>query len=849
MSRKAHQSLTSVPTGFVLVRGAREHNLKNVDLNIPRDALVVFTGISGSGKSSLAFGTLYAEAQRRYLESVSPYARRLFNQMPVPDVDTIDGLPPAVALQQQRGSPTTRSSVGSVSTLSNSLRMLYSRAGDYPAKQALLYAEAFSPNNAEGACPQCHGLGRIYDVTEKSMVPDDTLTIRERAIAAWPTAWHGQNLRDILVTLGYNVDMPWGKMSKKDRNWILFTDEQPSVPVYAGFDQQEVKQALRRKEEPSYQGTFTGVKKYVLQTFATTQSALMKKRVAQYMVGADCPMCQGKRLKPESLSVKFAGYDIADISRIPLKQLADIFASFADGSAPQSKDRTHPEKRIVTQRIAEDLAARLEVMLELGLGYLTLERSTPTLSPGELQRLRLATQVRSNLFGVVYVLDEPSAGLHPADTEALLSALDRLKASGNSLFVVEHSLDVVRHADWIVDVGPAAGEQGGYVLYSGPPAGLQTVDESATRRYLYLQEDTVVYSRRSAKGQLKLEGVTRNNLRDLDVAFPLGVLTSVTGVSGSGKSSLVSQVLVELVTAALGHPLEDDLEGSEGPEKVSTVTAGGSITQGLENIRRLIRVDQKPIGRTPRSNLATYTGLFDHVRRIFSSTSTARSRKYDAGRFSFNVAKGRCENCEGEGFVMVELLFLPSVYTPCPVCQGARYNAKTLEIKYKDKNIADVLGMTVDTAWEFFHAEPTVQISLDMLREVGLGYLRLGQPATELSGGEAQRIKLASEMQRARRGEMLYILDEPTTGLHPADVERLIKQLHRLVDAGNTVIVVEHDMRVVAASDWVIDIGPGAGDEGGKIIAFGKPEQVAQNTKSKTSPYLKRFLENKLRSR
>jgi excinuclease ABC subunit A len=842
-AKKDQSTLTSVPAGFVRVRGAREHNLKNVHLDIPRDALVVFTGISGSGKSSLAFGTLYAEAQRRYLESVSPYARRLFNQMPVPDVDAIDGLPPAVALQQQRGSPTTRSSVGSVSTLSNSLRMLYSRAGDYPAKQPLLYAESFSPNNAEGACPQCHGLGRIYDVTEKSMVPDDSLTIRERAIAAWPTAWHGQNLRDILVTLGYDIDTPWRQMAKKDRNWILFTDEQPTVPVYAGFTRQEVKQALRRKEEPSYQGTFTGAKKYVLQTFATTQSALMKKRVAQYMIGADCPMCQGKRLKPASLSVKFAGYDIADISRIPLKQLADLLTPFAEGSAPQlAKDRAHPEKRVVTQRIAEDLVARLHVMLELGLGYLSLERSTPTLSPGELQRLRLATQVRSNLFGVVYVLDEPSAGLHPADTESLLSALDRLKASGNSLFVVEHSLDVIRHADWIIDVGPAAGEQGGHILYSGAPGGLQKVEASVTRRYLFVRETVSPGPRRSPTGQLKLEDVTRNNLRQLDVDFPLGVLTSVTGVSGSGKSSLVSQVLVELVTAALGHALEEETESADGPEQVLPVTEGGSITAGLENIRRLIRVDQKPIGRTPRSNLATYTGLFDHVRKIFAATAAARARRYDAGRFSFNVAKGRCANCQGEGSVMVELLFLPSVYTPCPVCQGTRYNAKTLEITYQDKNIADVLAMTVDAAWKFFKDEPAVQNSLHMLREVGLGYLRLGQPATELSGGEAQRIKLATEMQGARRGAMLYILDEPTTGLHPADVERLVKQLHRLVDAGNTVIVVEHDMRVIAASDWVIDIGPGAGDEGGKIIACGTPEQVARHANSRTAPYLRRFL-------
>ena len=473
--------------GYVRIRGAREHNLKNVDLNIPRDAFVVFTGVSGSGKSSLAFGTLYAEAQRRYLESVSPYARRLFHQMAVPEVDEIEGLPPAVALQQQRGSPTTRSSVGSVTTLSNLLRMLYSRAGDYPRGQPLLYAESFSPNTAEGACPKCHGLGRVYEVTEQSMVPDPSLTIRERAVAAWPTAWHGQNLRDILTTLGYDVDRPWRDLPKKDRDWILFTDEQPTVPVYAGYDAAEVKRALKRKEEPSYQGTFTGARRYVLQTFANTQSPLMKKRVARYMISDECPLCRGKRLRREALSVKFAGLDIAEISRLPLKRLAELIEPFSaaeDGGA-RKRDPGHPEKAIVVRRIAQDLAARLSVLLDLGLGYLSLERSTPTLSPGELQRLRLATQVRSNLFGVVYVLDEPSAGLHPADTESLLRALDRLKASGNSLFVVEHELDVIRHADWIVDVGPGAGEAGGYILYSGPPDGLRQVEASQTRRHLF----------------------------------------------------------------------------------------------------------------------------------------------------------------------------------------------------------------------------------------------------------------------------------------------------------------------------------------------------------------------------
>lgn len=843
-SRPKQPILNFASSGYVRVRGAREHNLKNVDVDIPRDALVVFTGVSGSGKSSLAFGTLYAEAQRRYLESVSPYARRLFHQMAVPEVDRIDGLPPAVALQQQRGSPTTRSSVGSVTTLSNLLRMLYSRAGDYPARQPLLYAESFSPNTPEGACPECHGLGRVYDVTERSLVPDDRLTVRERAVAAWPTAWHGQNLREILMTLGHDVDTPWRDLPKKDRDWILFTDEQPTVPVYSGFDAAEVRAALKRKMMPSYQGTFTGAKKYVLQTFATTQSPLMKKRVAQYMVSSDCPLCKGKRLRREALSVKFAGCDIADISRLPLNRLSAILAPFADCTAKvdAKQSREHPEKAIVTQRIAFDLIERLDVLLDLGLGYLALERSTPTLSPGELQRLRLATQVRSNLFGVVYVLDEPSAGLHPADTEALLTTLARLKASGNSLFVVEHDLDVIRHADWIVDVGPAAGDQGGLVLYSGPPAGLADVERSQTRRYLFSGPAPARRTPRVPSGWLRLAGVTRNNLHKLDTAFPLGVLTSVTGVSGSGKSSLVSQALVDLTAAHLGHEIPPEEEEVDALGQRAVIATRGHIAGGMEGIKRLVRVDQKPIGRTPRSNLATYTGLFDYVRKLFAATKGARSHRYDAGRFSFNVAKGRCATCAGEGQVMVELLFLPSVYAPCPACHGARYNEGTLAIQYRDRNIADVLTMTVDAAWEFFADEAPLLRPLSVLREVGLGYLRLGQAATELSGGEAQRVKLATELQRPQRGDTLYILDEPTTGLHPSDIDKLIAQLDALVESGNTVIVVEHDMRVVAASDWVIDIGPGAGDEGGRVVVSAPPDQVARAADSRTALYLARAL-------
>jgi excinuclease ABC subunit A len=845
-TQNTKQGLNQNLAGFVRVRGAREHNLKNIDVDIPRDALVVFTGISGSGKSSLAFGTLYAEAQRRYLESVSPYARRLFHQMSVPQVDRIDGLPPAVALQQQRGSPTTRSSVGSVTTLSNLLRMLYSRAGDYPRGQQLLYAESFSPNTAEGACTKCHGLGRIYEVTEQSMVPDDSLTIRERAIAAWPTAWQGQNQRDILTTMGFDVDRAWRELPKKDREWILFTDEQPVVPVYAGYTLAEVRRALKRKEEPSYQGTFTSARRHLLHSFANTQSAMMKQRALQFMLSTECPVCHGKRLRPESLSVKFAGLDIADMSSQPLKRLISIFNSYAKGNTALRKDaEDHPEKVEVAQRIAQDLTSRLAVILDLGLGYLSLDRSTPTLSPGELQRLRLATQVHSNLFGVVYVLDEPSAGLHPVDTEALLSAFKRLQSSGNSLFIVEHDLDVIRQADWIVDVGPGAGEQGGHILYSGPLEGLEKIEASQTRQFLFDDASLPHRTPRSPIGWLRLSDLTRNNLHNLKADFPLGVFTTVTGVSGSGKSSLVSQALVELVAKALGQNLEPDTEDEIDLERAVPITLGGRIVSGMENVKRLVKVDQKPIGRTPRSNLATYTGLFDQVRSIYAETDAARKRRYDAGRFSFNVAKGRCETCRGEGFVMVELLFLPSVYTPCPTCQGTRYNPKTLEIKYRDKNIAEVLAMTVNAARNFFDDQPHVRHSLSVLQEVGLGYLRLGQPATELSGGEAQRIKLATELQRAGRGKTLYILDEPTTGLHASDVEKLVTQLNGLVEAGNTVIVIEHDMRVAAVSDWIIDIGPGAGDEGGRILGAGLPQNISNLADSRTAPYLTSLLRPK----
>ena len=895
-------SLSPPANGCIHVRGAREHNLKNVDVVIPRNALVVFTGVSGSGKSSLAFGTLYAEAQRRYFESVAPYARRLIDQVGVPQVDAIDGLPPAVALQQQRGTPTARSSVGSVTTLSSLVRMLYSRAGAYPAHQPMLYAEDFSPNTPQGACPHCHGLGRLYEVTEASMVPDQSLTLRERAVAAWPSAWQGQNLRDILITLGHDIDVPWRELPKKTRDWILFTDEQPTVPVYPGFTLEEVRRARRAGQQPSYMGTFTGAKRYVMQTFATSQSAMMKRKVSRFMVGTPCPVCHGKRLKPESLSVTFCGLDIGDLARLPLDALADVLRPVAEGeatpvvtgdsgaapaaarkraalhraaagaSAHAASPDVHrtpqlsPEKQLAAQRIAQELLVRVQALTGLGLGYLSLDRATPTLSPGELQRLRLATQLASQLFGVVYVLDEPSAGLHPADTASLLTALQRLKAAGNSIFVVEHDVATMQRADWLVDVGPEAGERGGRVLYSGPPEGLADVAESQTRRYLFddgtrqRRERRTPDAKDASQGWLTLQGVYRHNLRGVDVAFPTGCLTAVTGVSGSGKSSLVSQVLLELVAAHLGLPpalSESDDLASGPPDPAADVddpgagalpdenaTTLGRLGGATDQVRRLVRVDQQPIGRTPRSNLATYTGLFDAVRKLFAATPAARKKRYDAGRFSFNVAKGRCSTCEGEGFVSVELLFLPSVYAPCPTCHGARYNPETLAITWSGLTIADVLGLTVDAACDAFAAEPAVLRPLHALRDIGLGYLRLGQPATELSGGEAQRIKLATELHRTQRGQTLYVLDEPTTGLHPADVDRLVLQLDALVQAGNTVVVVEHDMHFVASSDWVIDIGPGAGTLGGRIVAAGTPQQVASSATSRTAPYLAAALDS-----
>ncbi|MBU8828952.1 excinuclease ABC subunit UvrA [Mycolicibacterium goodii] len=821
---------------YIRVYASRVHNLKTVDVVAPRDSFVVFTGVSGSGKSSLAFGTIYAEAQRRYFESVAPYARRLLLPQDAPKVDDITGLPPAVALQQRRGTATSRSTVGTVTTLSNLLRMLFSRAGTYPpGATERLDSDAFSPNTSIGACPECHGLGRIHEVTEETLVPDPSLTIREGAVAAWPGAWQGQNLRDILITLGYDIDKPWRKLPKRQREWILFTEDQPTVEIDPGRHPVTA--------DYYYNGTFSSAERHVRHTLANSQSATMRRRVLQYVNSVDCGVCDGSGLRPEALAVTFAGRTIADLVALPLTTLAEVLTPAATRTefAAAYESTESGEFTEVATMIAADLVARIGVLIDLGLGYLSLNRRTPTVSPGELQRLRLATQLRAGLFGVLYVLDEPSAGLHPADAEPLLDVLDRLRRAGNSLFVVEHDMDVVRRADWVVDVGPGAGEWGGEVLYSGPVGGLADVGSSVTRRHLFTDGPSPQRETRTPAGVMRLGGITFHNLHDVDVDIPLGSFVAVTGVSGSGKSTLVCKVLGDVMARQLGKSLEPADDAGDGDAELLDIDVDASVgvrVEGAEMIDRLVTVDQRPIGRTPRSNLATYTGLFDVVRKAFAETPEARRRGWRAGRFSFNVAEGRCATCQGEGFVAVELLFLPGTYATCPACGGARYSDETLEVTYRGRTIADVLAQTVDEAAEFLGDLPGAARSLTTLRDVGLGYLRLGQPATELSGGEAQRIKLASELQRAKRGHTLYVLDEPTTGLHPADVELLERQLHRLVDAGNTVVVAEHDMSVVARADHVIDLGPGGGDDGGTVVAAGTPAAVAAGTESRTAPYL-----------
>jgi excinuclease ABC subunit A len=820
---------------MIRVHDATEHNLRHVDLAVPRDRVVAFTGVSGSGKSSLAFATIYAEAQRRYLESVAPYARRLIEQAGAPRVGSISGLPPAVALRQQYGAGSARSSVGTVSRVSNVLRMLYSRAGTYPPGAEPVDSDWFSPNTAVGACPACHGLGRRYSVDEDKLVGDADLSIREGAVAAWPGAWQGKNYRDILGELGIDIDAPFHTLPAERRHWLLTTEEQPVVTVHP------VREAHRITRP--YQGTYMSPRSWVLHTYATTKSASLRAKAASFLIEEPCPTCEGRRLNPFALSVTIAGVDIARATALPLVDLAELLRA---ARVHPDTEALSPERRQAAEALIGNLEEHLKTLTELGLGYLGTDRATSTLSAGEFQRLHLATQLGSGLFGVLYVLDEPSAGLHPADTELLLTALRRLRAAGNSVFVVEHNPRVVADADWLVDLGPGAGTHGGRILYSGAESGLKDVAESATARYLFGNApDIRPAAVRSPASWLTLYEVTRHNLDRLTIRFPLGTLTAVTGVSGSGKSTLVGQVLAATVRDHLGTSAEAasasaDAEASEDEAAALDDDRIVAIpkAEGLDAVHRLVQVDQKPIGRTPRSNLATYTGLFDAVRKLFAAQPLAKERGYTASRFSFNLPEGRCPNCQGEGVVSVELLFLPTESAPCPVCHGARYNPETLQVLVAGKSVADVLALSVEDASDFLEALPTAHRILNLLDDIGLGYLTLGQSATTLSGGEAQRIKLVSELHRARRGHTLYLLDEPTSGLHPADADLLLARLQELVDQGNTVVMVEHDMRIAAAADWLLDLGPGAGTDGGRVVAEGTPETVAGTGSGLTARFL-----------
>ncbi len=791
-------------SGWIRVRGAREHNLRDLAVDLPRDCFVVFTGVSGSGKSSLAFGTLFAESQRRYFESVAPYARRLLSQVGAPEVDAIDGLPPAIALQQARGASSSRSTLGTLSSLSDVLRLLYSRAGTYPAEAEHLPASAFSSNTADGACPTCHGSGVARSTTEQLLVPDPNLSIDEGAIGVWANrAWVGQNARRMITKLGIDIHAPWHSLAQADRDWILFTDEEPRMLLMGN----------KGGEASQYHGHWSSAEKYLMRNLGRTQSAAQREKLEVYLAEGPCRTCHGKRLRPAALAVTFAGIDIADMTAMPLSKVCALLNT---GLAEQAKgtDRHGAAASSAARSLVKDFGARVESIIGLGLGYLSMDRSSTALSPGELQRVRLAGQVRAGLFGVLYVLDEPSAGLHPADSEALYAALRDLVTTGNSLFVVEHDLAIARNADWVVDVGPSAGVLGGEIIHSGPPEALADVEGSLTGDFMFDRVEVPSLSAREPQGWRTFEHLTLHNLQDITVRIPLGVMTAITGVSGSGKSSLLD---------AITERLEAEAEESG-------------------TAQRIIAIDQRPIGRSPRSNLATYTGLFDAVRRIFAATDEAKARGWTAGRFSFNVEAGRCPTCDGEGFIAVELVFLPTSYSSCPTCHGSRYNPETLEVHYRDRDVGQVLAMTVQEAAEFFDDVPAIDRALTTLLDVGLGYLTLGQPATELSGGEAQRIKLATELQRPRRENTVFVLDEPTGGLHPVNVRDLVRVLGRLVDGGDTVLVVEHDMQVIASADWVVELGPAGGDQGGTVVASATPSDLLDATDSVTAPYLRRAL-------
>jgi excinuclease ABC subunit A len=942
----------------LIVRGAREHNLKDVNIDLPRDSLIVFTGLSGSGKSSLAFDTIFAEGQRRYVESLSAYARQFLGQMDKPDVDFIEGLSPAVSIDQKSTNRNPRSTVGTITEVYDYLRLLFARAGrphcpdcsrpiarqspqqivdrileikegtrfqllapvirerkgeyaelfrslqtqgfararidgvvysleeppklkkqekhtievvvdrlavkpdavrrltdsvetalrlssglvtlefvDLPEgdpERERMFSEhlvclfdgnqfeeleprSFSFNSPFGACPECTGLGNKMEVDAELVIPNPDLSLEEGAIDPWASGhifdYFFRLTRALSNELDFALDVPWKKLPQKAKNALL----------YGNDHEVQVKYKNRYGRQRTYSTGFEGVIQYIERKHQESESDSSREKLEGYMRDVPCPACAGARLKPLSLAVTLNGKSIAEIAELPIGECAEFLKQL----------ELSPRERAIADRVLKEVNERLAFLIDVGLDYLSLERSAGSLAGGEAQRIRLATQIGSGLTGVLYVLDEPSIGLHQRDNHRLIETLIRLRDMGNTLIVVEHDEDTIRTADWIVDIGPGAGEHGGHVVSSGSYEQLIGTKESITGQYLSGKRSIEVPEIRRPVDQgrlLTIHGAKEHNLADVTVDIPLGVFAAVTGVSGSGKSTLINDILYNV--------LARDLNGAR------TVPGRHKKIDGIDQLDKVVHVDQSPIGRTPRSNPATYTGVFDHVRKLFAETPEAKMRGYQQGRFSFNVKGGRCESCSGDGTLKIEMNFLPDVYVPCEVCHGARYNRETLEVHYKNKSISDVLNMPVEEALEFFASIPAIARHLQTLVDVGLGYVRLGQPATTLSGGEAQRVKLSSELQKRSTGRTVYVLDEPTTGLHFEDVRKLLIVLHSLVEKGNTVIVIEHNLDVIKTADWIIDMGPEGGSGGGKVVVTGTPEQVASHASSHTARFLKPLLEN-----
>ncbi len=936
---------------YIKIRGAKEHNLKNLDVNIPRDEFVVLTGVSGSGKSSLAFDTIYAEGQRRYMESLSSYARQFLGQMEKPNVESIEGLSPAISIDQKSTNRNPRSTVGTVTEIYDYFRLLYARIGIphcpncgkvisrqtvdqmvdelmalpestriqllapvvrgrkgehvkifeqakrsgyvrvmvdgqlyelseeikleknnkhnieiivdrlvikdgiqkrltdsienvMKLSEGLLYVDvvdgammtfsqnfacpdcgismeemeprSFSFNNPFGACPECHGIGFKMEFAEELMIPDTSVSLSDGAIIinGWqsssdPGSFTGSLLKALSKEYKFSLRTPYGELSDSVRNMII-----------NGTDGKKVKVEYKSQRGVGvYDVEFEGLIRNAERRYRETGSESQKQEYESFMRTTPCKCCNGKRLKPEALAVTVGGSNISDLTELPIRNLHTFMIDLTL-SAMQMK---------IGEIILKEIRSRIGFLMDVGLDYLTLARATGSLSGGEAQRIRLATQIGSGLVGVAYILDEPSIGLHQKDNDKLLATLKNLKNLGNTLIVVEHDEDTMFAADHIIDIGPGAGSLGGELVAEGTAEEIMKVENSITGAYLSGRiKIDVPLNRRKPTGFLTVVGAHENNLQDVDVDFPLGVITCVTGVSGSGKSSLVTEVLYKRLARDLN--------------RARCIPGAHKDIKGLENLDKVIDIDQSPIGRTPRSNPATYTGVFDQIRDLFASTSDAKTKGYQKGRFSFNVKGGRCEACSGDGIIKIEMNFLPDVYVPCEVCNGKRYNRETLDVHYKGKNIFDILDMTIEEAVKFFENVPSIRRKIETLNDVGLCYLKLGHPSTSLSGGEAQRIKLATELSKRSTGKTIYILDEPTTGLHFADVHKLIDILHRLADGGNTVIVIEHNLDVIKTADYIIDLGPDGGDRGGTIIAKGTPEEVAENPASYTGQYLRRYL-------